>query len=133
MVRNTTNALQTEPNTHHGNVEDSGSTSAATTDSEPANTQSPPEYITAEENYQGNKTGYSNAETDPTTVPNTSGKTQTSRIWTHKRYSRNNPDHQQPNSSTHRPSGQEHAYPSERRSNLDPPDTQLGRRLTLCK
>ena len=80
MVRNTTNALQTEPNTHHGNVEDSGSTSAATTDSEPANTQSPPEYITAEENYQGNKTGYSNADTDPTTVQDTSGKTQTSRI-----------------------------------------------------
>ena len=50
MVRNTTNALQTEPNTHHGNVEDSGSTSAATTDSEPANTQSPPEFITAEAN-----------------------------------------------------------------------------------
>ena len=50
MVRNTTNALQIEPNTHHGDIEDSGSISAATTDSEHANTQSPPEFITAEAN-----------------------------------------------------------------------------------
>ena len=42
-------------------------------------------------------------------------KTQTSRIWTHTRYSRNNPAHQ-PNLSTHRPSGPQHAYPSERRN-----------------
>ena len=43
-------ALQTEPNAHHGNVEDSGSINAATTDSEPANMQSPLEFITAEAN-----------------------------------------------------------------------------------
>ena len=45
----------------------------------------PSEHITAEENYQGNKTGYSNAETDPTTVQDTSVKTQTSRTDTQKR------------------------------------------------
>ena len=49
----------------------SGGINAATTDSSVCNTQPTPEFITAEANYQGNKNGYSNADTDPKTVPTT--------------------------------------------------------------
>ena len=94
----------------------SGSISAATAEDR----LTPSEHITAEENYQGNKTGYSNAETDPTTVQDTSVKTQTSRTDTQKRNTGTTQITRSLASSTHRPSGQEHAYPSERRSRIKP-------------
>ena len=65
-------ALQTEPNAHQGNVEVVGEHQRSYHRQLCLQTRSTtPEFITAEANYQGNKNGYSNADTDPKTVPTT--------------------------------------------------------------